>query len=237
MPHLFSKKNNALTLFSTLVLSAISSHALALEPFQASYQFSYNGKNMGTATRTLKQIGGNNWSYVFAAKAGVIASATESSTFNLSSGHVTSSHFNRSSKILVHNNTLNIQFNPGAKVINTKKDSTARSFAWKLGALDELNAEVQVREDLQAAGLKNTYLIADAKGLDARRFVKVGSENITTPYGTFTTIKVRLEHSDPEKNTIFWLAPKLDYAPVKVMHNDGNNSYGLLIKNYKAGAS
>lgn len=236
MSLLFSNKNIAITLFSTLALSAISSHALALEPFQASYQFSYNGKNMGTATRTLKQIGGNNWSYVFAAKAGVIASATESSTFNLTSGRVTSSHFNRSSKILVHNNTLGIQFNPGSKVINTKKDSTARSFAWKAGALDELNAEVQVREDLQTSGLKTTYLIADAKGLEPRKFVKVGTENITTPYGTFPTIKVRLEHDKPDKNTIFWLAPKLDYAPVKVTHNDGNSSYGLLMTKYKAGA-
>lgn len=46
------------------------------------------------------------------------------------------------------------------------------------------------------------------------------------------TIKVVLQHSKPERNTVFWLAPKLDYLPVKVTHNDGKSSYGLLLTGY-----
>ncbi|MFT4022126.1 MAG: DUF3108 domain-containing protein [Acinetobacter sp.] len=220
-----------------IALGALSTQTHALTPFQASYQFLYNGKNMGSATRTLKHTAGDNWSYNFSAKAGVLASANENSTFALSNGKIISNQFSRSSKVLVHNNTLNIKFNPSSKVISTKKDSTARSFAWKPGALDELNAELQLREDLQKSGLKSNYLIADAKGLDTRKFVKLGTENVKTPYGTFSAIKVRLEHSKPERNTIFWLAPKLDYAPVKVTHNDGGSSYGLLITSYKDSAN
>ncbi|NNG83235.1 MULTISPECIES: DUF3108 domain-containing protein [Acinetobacter Taxon 24D] len=217
---------------TTLLFAGFSSQAFAMSPFQASYQFSYNGKNMGSATRTLSKSG-NNWTYVFAAKAGAIASATETSHFSFNGNNIISNNFSRSSKILIHNNTMSINFNPNAKTINTKKDDKARSFAWKSGVLDELNAELQLREDLKASGLKSSYAIADAKEVESRRFVKQGTEKVKTSYGTFDTIKVVMKHDKPNRDTIFWLAPKLDYVPVKVSHQDGKTSYGLLLTGYK----
>ncbi|WP_173912357.1 DUF3108 domain-containing protein [Acinetobacter sp. Marseille-Q1618] len=229
----FMKKIGISTgLVAGLVLTGFSSHALAMSPFQATYQFSYNGKNMGSATRTLTQ-NGNNWTYVFAAKAAAIASATETSHFGFSNGQIQSNDFSRNSKILVHNDTMSIKFNPNAKTINTNKRDKARSFAWKAGALDELNAELQVREDLKGSGLKSSYLIADAKGLDTRRFVKQGKESVKTSYGTFDTIKVVLTHDNKTKQSVFWLAPKLDYLPVKMSHQDGKTSYNLSLTGYK----
>ena len=42
-----------------------------------------------------------------------------------------------------------------------------------------------------------------------------------------------MKHDKPNRDTIFWLAPKLDYVPVKVSHQDGKTSYGLLLTGYK----
>lgn len=216
-----------------LMFAGFSSQAFAMSPFQASYQFEYNGKNMGSATRTLSKSG-NNWTYVFVAKAGAMASATETSHFSLNDeGHILSNSFIRHSKVLVHNNSMSINFNPSAKIIHTKKDKQANSFAWVSGALDELNAELQLREDLKASDLKSSYPITDAKGVELRRFIKQDNEQVTTFYGTFDTIKVVMKHNKPDRDTIFWLAPKLDYAPVKVFHQDGKTSYGLLLTGYK----
>lgn len=219
-------------LSTALLFAGYSSQALAMSPFQASYQFAYNGKNMGSATRTLSKSG-NTWTYVFAAKAGVIASATETSKFSLNGSQLVSDSFSRTSKILVHNNTMNIKFNPSAKTINTSKDSEKNAFAWKSGVLDELNAELQIREDIKSTGLKSNYLLSDAKGIDNRKFVKQGNEQVKTNYGTFDTIKVVMKHDKPGRETIFWLAPKLDYLPVKVSHEDKKTSYGLLLTGYK----
>lgn len=216
---------------TTLLLAGFSSHALAMSPFQANYQFTYNNKGMGSATRALSQQG-NNWTYNFTAKAGGIASASETSKFSFANGKIGSQSFSRTSKILIHNNTMNINFNPNSKTISTKKDDKARSFAWQTGVLDELNAELQVREDLKNGSLKTSYPLADAKEVENRRFVKQGNEKIKTSYGTFDTVKVVLEHGKPDRNTIFWLAPKLDYLPVKVSHVDGKTSYGLLLTSY-----
>jgi hypothetical protein len=228
----FNKKIVLGTTSIAAVLLASASQAFAMSPFQANYQFSYNGKNMGSATRTLSQAG-NNWTYVFSAKAGGVASASETSRFTFSNGKISSSSFSRTSKILVHNNSMNIKFNPSSKTISTKKDDKVRSFAWQAGVLDELNAELQLREDLKAGGLKSSYLIADAKEVEARRFIKSGTERVTTNYGTFDTVKVILKPSKPNRSTTFWLAPKLDYLPVKVTHQDGKTSYGLSLTAYK----
>ncbi|MFC6052365.1 hypothetical protein A6M14_12135 [Acinetobacter sp. Ac_877] len=217
---------------ATVVMGGISSQAFAMSPFQAGYQFNYNGKNIGSATRTLSQSG-NNWTYVFAAKAVGLASATETSKFTFNNKQISSSNFSRTSKVLVHNNTMSINFNPSTKLINTKKDDTNRSFAWKSGVLDELNAELQLREDLKNGALKSAYLLADAKEIESRRFVKQGNEQVKTNYGTFDTMKVVLKHEKPGRETIFWLAPKLDYLPVKVTHVDKKTSYGLLLTSYK----
>jgi hypothetical protein len=208
-----------------------SGQVFAMSPFQASYQFNYNGKNMGSATRTLSKTG-QQWKYVFAAKAVGVASATETSVFNFNDQHIQSSSFSRTSKVLVHNNTMSIRFNPSSKLIQTKKDDKARSFAWKNGVLDELNAELQIREDLKKGSLKSTYPIADAKEVENRRFVKQGNEKVKAGNTTYDTVKVVMKHDKPGRETIFWLAPKLDYLPVKVTHVDQKTNYGLLLNSY-----
>jgi hypothetical protein len=48
---------------------------------------------------------------------------------------------------------------------------------------------------------------------------------------------VAIKHDKPGRETIFWLAPKLDYLPVKVTHLDKKNSYGLLLTGYKGPTS
>ena len=128
---------------------------------------------------------------------------------------------------------MSIKFNPSAKTINTTKDKENRSFAWKAGVLDELNAELQLREDLKGSGLKSNYYLADAKEVEQRKFVRAGTEKVKTSYGTFDTVKVVMKHDKPDRDTIFWLAPKLDYLPVKVTHQDKKTSYGLLLTGYK----
>ncbi|RVT55242.1 DUF3108 domain-containing protein [Acinetobacter indicus] len=234
--HVLKTMGMAAGVSTALLFAGFSSQTFAMSPFQASYQFSYNGKNLGSATRTLSKSG-NQWNYVFAAKAGGIASATETSRFTFENGKIGSSSFSRSSKILIHNNTMSIHFNPAAKKINTKKDKESHSFAWKAGVLDELNAELQIREDLKNGSLKSTYYLADAKEVEARKFVRQGNESVKTNYGTFDTIKVAIKHDKPGRETIFWLAPKLDYLPVKVTHLDKKNSYGLLLTGYKGPTS
>ena len=102
---------------------------------------------------------------------------------------------------------------------------------------DEIYNNVIAFDNIDSAiDSANNYL-ADAKEIEARKFVKQGNEKVTTSYGTFDTMKVVLKHDKPGRETIFWLAPKLDYLPVKVTHVDKKTSYGLLLTSYKGQTS
>lgn len=223
-------------LVSYLAISSgvlVSVPAFAITPFEATYQFSYNGKNISTATRSLSQQRDDTWLYTFSAKASFIASASESSQFNIKNGQVISNHFNRTTKYIGISDKLIIDFNRTNNMIYTQKNDTKRNFKLEFNSLDELNAEIQIREDILNKTLKTTYPITDAKGVDTRKFVPLGEETIKTPYGTLNTVKFKLEYNKPERNTMFWLAPQFDYLPVKVAHNDEGNSYGISLISYK----
>ena len=224
-------KRTIFGMMTGLITCVATTSSFAMSPFQANYQFQYNGKSMGTATRVLSKSG-QQWTYVFTAKAGAVASATETSKFSFDGKQINSNSFNRSSKILVHNNTMSMNFDAAQKLIKTKKDDKSRSFAYKVGVLDELNAELQLREDLKNGGLKAQYFIADAKEVEPRKFIKQGTEKIKAGNTTYDTVKVVMKHDKPGRETIFWLAPQLDYTPVKVSHVDKKTSYGLLLTNY-----
>ncbi|MCH4249223.1 MAG: DUF3108 domain-containing protein [Acinetobacter populi] len=219
----------ALTTFAAASFTfAAASHALT--PFSATYQFTYGNKTMGDATRKLSKQG-NLWQYQFSSKIPLIGSATETSKFGFSQGQIQSVSYQRQTKILVHNDVVSMNFKPQQKQIQTSRKGTSRVLTWQNGVLDDLNAELQVREDLKQSGLKSSYLIADYKEVEARQFVKEGSEKIKAADGkSYDTVKIRLKHDRANKNTIFWLAPSLDYLPVKVTHQDGDQSYGLLLK-------
>ncbi|GAB3052679.1 DUF3108 domain-containing protein [Acinetobacter apis] len=216
---------------ATMLMASAS--AFAITPFQATYQFSYNGKNISTATRELKQQGDQRWIYTFNAKAGFIASASETSEFHVNKDQVISDRFNRATNYIGISDSLKINYDHNSNMVSTNKSGKARSFKLENNPLDELNAEIQIREDLKKNQLKSVYYITDAKGIDARKFVKLGEETVKTPYGNIKSLKFKLEHGKPERNTLFWLAPQLDYLPVKVAHNDGGSSYAISLIQYK----
>lgn len=228
---IFSKFKRPLAIGALAASSFIAATgAYALSPFSATYQFTYGNKVMGDATRSLTQ-NGNDWRYMFSAKIPVIGSATETSQFSYNNNQITSKSYKRQTKILVHNDTVSLDFRPQQKQIMTQRKGEQRTLTWQNGVLDDLNAELQVREDIKRNALKSDYLIADYKAVDRRQFVKEGTEKIKAANGkTYDTVKIRLKHNRADKNTIFWLAPSLDYMPVKVTHQDGDTSYGLLLK-------
>lgn len=224
-------------LSAVILFTSLSTSAFALSPFKAEYAFQYNGKSLGSATRSLQMTGQNQWTYVFTANAGKMASASEKSQFSLKNNKIVSQKFERQSAILTFKNTSSIQFNPNNKTVQGRKDEKVYHYAWQNGALDELNAELQIRQDLKQLkpnqSFKTSYPIADAKEIEMRTFVKsTKTETIQTQAGSYETVKVTIQHKKPNRATTFWLAPSLDYLPVKVSHQDGNSSYGLLLKKH-----
>lgn len=207
-----------LTVAATAPLSAT---AATIDPSTASYKFTVDNKYNGTATRRLSKSG-DNWSYKVAAKASGVASANQSSSFKISGNTVSPSAASTSYKFLGIGRTHNLSFNPTAKkVVSTYRGKTSTLTAPN-GALDDLSLEVQIRQDLLNGRFSGTYYMAKKDKVEKTTFKKVGTYNVTVPAGTFETIRIDRVHNDSDRTSSFWLAPSLNYLPVKMTQlNDG----------------
>ncbi|WP_131668132.1 DUF3108 domain-containing protein [Psychrobacter pygoscelis] len=196
-------------------------NAKNIQPSSADYSFTIENKYKGSATRQLTKSG-NSWRYNVKARVAGVASATQNSSFSLSGTNVIPSSASTTYKIFGVGRTHNLSFAPSKKqvVSSYKGKSTTLSMAQQ--AFDDLSLEVQIRQDLLNGKFTGNYYMAKKDKIEKTPFKKSGSSKITVPAGTFDTVRVDRIHDDNSRSTSFWLAPSLDYLPVKVMQvNDG----------------
>ncbi len=233
---------SALTIFGAILLpsSVLLSSAHAFEPFQADYSFNIAGMLSGTATRTLQQQDGV-WNYTFSAAVPMLASANEVSHFrvdpatdNAEAGRIESLDHAYNFKFLTNNKSSGFKVNWDNKTVSASNKNGESTYPAQVGMLDMLDLELQVREDIKHKHMRESYLLADDKGIKSISFVNEGTEKIATQGGEFDTIKLRLVQDNQKRKTYFWLAPKLDYLPVRVHQDDGNLSYQLDLTSYQA---
>ena len=210
--------------------TALPAQAGAIEPVTADYNFTVDNKYKGTATRTLTKSG-SNWNYKMSARVAGVASASQSSSFTLSGNDVTPSKASTTYKVFGVGRTHNLSFSNGAKkVASTYKGKTTTSTSANR-AYDDLSLEIQIRQDLLANRFTGNYYMAKKTDIEKTPFKKVGNYSITVPAGTFDTVRVDRVHGDNSRSTSFWLAPSLDYLPVKVVqNNDGKKMEMTLTK-------
>ena len=115
------------------------------------------------------------------------------------------------------------------------RDTARAWFDWKASTLtmqykgerktEPLNADGQDRLSfLLALSLMPgrtemaSFHIADGKGVSHHRYRLLGNERISTPAGTFDTIRVERVREPNEKDTAeLWLASQLGYIPVRLL--------------------
>ncbi len=224
-------KNKLASLFTTgatvIAIGALSmiaptlASAKTIQPSTADYSFTVEDKYKGTATRTLNKSG-NTWNYNVDARVAGVASASQSSTFTIIGNNVSPSKASTTYKLLGIGRTHNLSFNSaGKKVTSSYKGKTTTSNMAQQ-AFDNLSLEVQIRQDLLNGKFSGNYYVAKKDKVERTPFKKSGNTKITVPAGTFDTVRVDRIHDDNSRSTSFWLAPSLDYLPVKVSQvNDG----------------
>lgn len=216
-----------------LGLLGFAGPSFALQPYQADYVFNIDNRFNGESSRTLKKDG-QDWVYTFRARIPVVANATEVSRFRLdTNNNVQSIAHSLSYKILVHSKTNSLKFDLNKLQVTGNKNGKPVNYTVQPDVLDELNLEFQVREDVKRGKLPPKYWLANDKGQDSVSFVQEGQARIKVPAGTYDTVKIRRVHKDPKRVTTFWLAPQLDYLPIKVTQNDDGTVYDFNLRSYR----
>lgn len=226
-----SSKHKLLSIFTTgasiaaigaLTMTAPTlASAKTIQPSSADYSFTIEDKYKGTANRTLSKSG-NVWKYNVKARVAGVASASQNSAFTISGNNVSPTQASTTYKLLGLGRTHNLNFDTGnKKVVSTYKGKTT-TMDMAQQAFDDLSLEVQIRQDLLNGKFSGNYYMAKKDKVETTPFKKSGNTKITVPAGTFDTVRVDRVHDDNSRSTSFWLAPSLDYLPVKVSQiNDG----------------
>ena len=195
--------------------------AKTVQPSTANYSFTVEDKYKGTATRILSKAG-NTWKYNVKARVAGVASAKQHSTFTISGNNVIPTQASTTYKLLGMGRTHKLDFNPSANKVTSNYKGKNTTMKMSQQAFDDLSLEVQIRQDLLNGKFSGNYYMAKKDKIEKTPFKKSGSTKITVPAGTFDTVRVDRIHEDNSRSTSFWLAPSLDYLPIKVSQiNDG----------------
>lgn len=196
-------------------------NAKSIQPSSANYNFTVEDKYKGTATRTLSKSG-NVWKYNVNARVAGVASASQSSVFAISGNSVAPTKASTTYKLFGVGRTHNLNFNAGKKQVASTYKGKTINMNMAQQAFDDLSLEVQIRQDLLNGKFSGNYYMAKKDKIEKTPFKNSGTTKITVPAGTYNTVRVDRIHDDNSRSTSFWLAPSLDYLPVKVSQiNDG----------------
>ncbi len=228
-------------IFTTGLLFACTSlfittqaQAKDISPFTAKYSFSVKDKvsGSGKAVRTLKKSG-NRWTYKTNAYAfGGIAKAYQSTSFNLSKNKVNPTYASTTYKVLGKHNSHKIKFG-GSSVVSTYKGKSHRLKKPVRNVYDDLGLEVQIRQDLLNGKFTGNYYRISKDGINKVKFRKSGMVTLKTRAGTFKTVRIDRMHRNKNRQTTFWLAPSLDYLPVKIVTKAKNTRVKLVLSSLK----
>lgn len=110
--------------------------------------------------------------------------------------------------------------------VNGTVKNTVKGKTWTMEVpkktFDKLGYILVVMSDLQQGKTDLTYHIADGGKLKTYKMEVVGTELVPTKIGVIDTYLVRRLRKDRKRETLFWLAPELQYLPVKIEHRDKN---------------
>ena len=222
---------------TALILAGFTTFATAspvtLEPYRATYTNRVDAaiSISGEAIKELKQLDNNTWEVSVEASA-MMANIRESSLIKLEDGQILPIQYDYQRKILTRNREAQLRFDWEEGHVTTDIDDKPWRMAIEPGIHDKLSYQLQMPFDLKAGLTTLEYEVADGGKKQIYRFQVTGEDEIETPAGTFTAIRVERDRGEgSNRETLIWFAPELDYLVVRLEQVEPNgNRFALLLK-------
>ena len=222
-----------LTLFFSSATSIALASPITLEPYRATYTNRVDAaiSFSGEATRELKQLDEQTWEVSVEASA-MMANLLESSRIKLEDGQILPIQYDYKRKILTRNREAQLRFDWDAGHVTTDIDDKPWRMAIEPGIHDKLSYQLQMPFDLKAGLTTLEYVVADGGQKQVYRFQVTGEDEVETPAGTYTAVRVERDRGEgSDRETLIWFAPELDYLVVRLEQVEPNgNRFALLLK-------
>lgn len=218
------------SLFVLAMAVNLSAWSAPLPDYQATYIIKYDGIKVGSSTINFQTTEDNHY----------LLSLHNEPSLPLIKGDVTETSegiwdnnanpipltYNYYYHYFTKQKHINLQFNWPSLQLTIR----INSMPWRLtilpGAQDKLSYQLALQQDLLAGKNSFNYQIADGGLLKIYQFKVVGNETITTPLGTFDTIKLIRLPIPGKDNITLWLAKKLHYQVIRVSQQKNIIDFG-----------
>lgn len=221
------------------LLFAAAAPAASIEPFQASFTVSRNGKDLGVMRMQLSESQPGELLFVSRTEgnqglAGFLGvTIEERSLLRRDESGLTSLSYNYQQDMFGRHRSRKLSVADGA--ISESDDDKSWNYPVTGQVLDRHITVLGIAERL-GDGIANGSLfdlpVASKGKLESWRFLVVGPEEIDTGNGRVSAIRVERVRENSERKTVSWHAPEFGYLPVKVeqIEPDGEQLLSVLQK-------
>jgi len=226
-----------MTTTTSVILPPTAPFQVTPTPFRAVYEADYKGLPIrATGIRELKQTGDNQFTLSSTATS-FFASVSEESNFTLTpENRLMPVEYQYHRKGIGKNRDASLRFDWPAQQVFSDAQPTPWALSIPMGTLDKLSYQLQMRYELLTAYQRGqpwpplAYQVADGGELKTYRFEVLGEENVDTPIGRFTALKIARVRTDSDRTTIFWLAPAYDFLLVRFLQEEQKGGFELILK-------
>jgi len=216
-------------LFTTPLLATETSLPFTLQPYKASYTAKFNGMPIEAQRELVKLEQGYR---LETTASNFLGKMRETEQLHLDAqgriridGYVSKRSFfgSKRKEKLVIDHQLN-------KAIYTRKKKR-RETALQPDYLGPVSYQLQLRRDLAKADSPLKYTVISHGKIKSYQFERLGDEVISTGIGDITALKIRRIRENKERETVFWMAEKFAYLPVKIwQREEDGKSYEMTLK-------
>jgi len=116
---------------------------------------------------------------------------------------------------------------------NHQLTTTTNGDSWKTRlaekTVDKALVQLALMRDLAQGRIENSYAVADGGHPKIYHFSKVGEEQVASKIGTLDALKIARSKSGKPSNTTLWLAPKLNFLPIRIDKTRDGTTYSMSI--------
>ena len=217
--------------YRVLILASIIFYIGNLNAVPADYEAVYSVKLMQADGTLRAKLKNNNGTYSYTLKTEptgfwkLIAngSINESSQFEIVDGEIRSINYRLNDTIRRNPRESVVDFDWSKKTIQGFYKDRMIDFYIERRILTRILLQIEIMHQKQRNNLEDSYLIIDK---DEIKEIEITSSNsgkkISVPFGSYEVFEVSHRSKNSNRINTFWLAPDLDFLPLKLEQTEGN---------------
>ncbi|RLA20535.1 MAG: hypothetical protein DRQ56_02955 [Gammaproteobacteria bacterium] len=135
--------------------------------------------------------------------------------------------YKRSNRNSLHE--VEVRFDWDKQTLHTTTNGNSWKMALAEKTLDKAVVQLALMESLSKGTMQNSYSVADGGRPKNYRFSATGNELLNSELGTVKTIRINRSKAGKQSDTTLWLAPRLNYLPIRIDKTRNGAVYSMTI--------